>query len=153
MNYETDKSSVYHFTMFFLYRRLFFAFIIAFLGVSVVLQVYLSFMSSLILLMYILKWVPFEADQYDFLAIVNEIVLTISCYLMMLYTEYVPEPEMRYEFGNYFLYLLYFDVALNLVLLAYEIAKLLRRNCKRFCYHRKVRKQRKIKVSIPKKLD
>jgi hypothetical protein len=31
MNYETDKNSVLHFTMFFLYRRLLFAMLIAFL--------------------------------------------------------------------------------------------------------------------------
>jgi hypothetical protein len=146
MNYETDKASVYHFTMWFLYRRLFFALIIAFFRVSVVLQVYLSIMSSLVLLMYILKWVPFEADQYDFLAVFNECVLITSCYMMMLYTDYVPEPEMRYEFGNYFLNLLYFDVALNLLLLAYEITKLLKSNCKRFWYQRKEKKLRKLRV-------
>jgi len=31
MNYETDKNSVFHFTMFFLYRRLAFALTIALL--------------------------------------------------------------------------------------------------------------------------
>lgn len=37
MNYETDKKSVYHFTMLFLYRRLAFALTIVFMKVSVVL--------------------------------------------------------------------------------------------------------------------
>ena len=36
MNYETDKASVVHFTSVFLYRRLFFAFVIAFCRQSIV---------------------------------------------------------------------------------------------------------------------
>jgi hypothetical protein len=56
MNYETDKSSVLHFTTWFLYRRLFFAFIVAFCKIDIVLQVYLISNSSLLLLSYILKW-------------------------------------------------------------------------------------------------
>ena len=56
MNYETDKQSVFHFTMFFLYRRLVFAFTLAFCKVSVVLQVQISIYMSLALLSYVLHW-------------------------------------------------------------------------------------------------
>lgn len=37
MNYETDKKSVFHFTMCFLYRRLFFAAVLAFGKANIVL--------------------------------------------------------------------------------------------------------------------
>jgi hypothetical protein len=37
MNYETDKASCLHYTMWFLYRRLLFAFLISFFKVNVVL--------------------------------------------------------------------------------------------------------------------
>jgi hypothetical protein len=87
-----------------------------------------------------------EADQYDFLAIFNEAVLLIACYMLMLYTEYVPSPEMRYEFGAYFLYLLYFNFGLNILLLINEILRILRRECKKRSYHKKIRQGRKQKV-------
>lgn len=60
LNYDTEKKSAYHFTMVFLYRRLVFAFLLAFCKVSVVLQVYLSICSSLALLIYLVKWMPMD---------------------------------------------------------------------------------------------
>lgn len=72
-----------------------------------------------------------EAISYDFLAIFNEAVLLISCYLMMLYTDYVPDPAMRYVFGNVFLYLLYVNFGLNIFLLVIEIGRIFTRNCRR----------------------
>lgn len=141
LNYETDKNSVFHFTMWFLYRRLAFAFTLAFCKVSVVLQVQISIYMSLALLAYILKWQPMEADQYDFLAIFNEAVLLFCCYLLLLYTDYVGSPELRYEFGKIFLYTLYFNFALNLLLLANEIFRVVKLECKKKAYHRKVKKR------------
>jgi len=146
MNYETDKQSVYHFTMLFLYRRLLFAFTLAFCKVSIVLQVYIIIFSSLGLLCYVVHWQPMEADQYDFLAIFNEAVLLICAYMLLVYTEYVPSPEMRYEFGNYFLYMLFFNFGLNILLLFNEILRMVRRECKKRRHHKKIRRDRKLKV-------
>ena len=93
-----------------------------------------------------------EADHYDFLAIFNEAVLCFSCYMMILYTDLVPEPEVRYLYGNMFLYVLYIDMGLNLLLLGYEIAKVLFRNVKRRFLHRKFRleRQQKVEAAIAK---
>ncbi len=142
MNYETDKRSALHFTTWFLYRRLLFAFIIAFCKIDIVLQVYLTSNSSLLLLSYILYWQPMEADHYDFLAIFNEAILCFSCYMMILYTDLVPVPEVRYMYGNLFLYVLYIDIGLNLILLGYEMTRTLVRNIKRRLFHRKLRRER-----------
>jgi len=48
---------------------------------------------------------PMESKRYNFVAIFNECMLLIFFYLLMLFTEYVPEPEMRFDFGYDFLYL------------------------------------------------
>ena len=146
MNYETEKDSVLHFTMWFLYRRFLFAFIIGYCKVDIVLQVYLTSNSSLLLLSYILYWEPMEADHYDFLAVFNEAVLTFCTYMQLLYTEMVPVPEVRYMYGNIFLYVLYIDVGLNLVLLGYEITRMVVRSCKRRILHKKLRLERQIKL-------
>ena len=125
MNYETDKQSVIHFTMIFLYRRLIFATTLAFCKVSIVLQVFIIIFSSLGLLIYVFTWKPMDAAHFNFLAVFNEAVLLICAYMLMVYTEYVPSPEMRYEFGKYFLYMLYFNFALNILLLIYEIGRII----------------------------
>jgi hypothetical protein len=83
-----------------------------------------------------------EADHYDFLAIFNEAILCFSCYMMILYTDIVPEPEVRYMYGNMFLYVLYIDIGLNLVLLGYEITRMLLRNVKKHVLHRRLRREK-----------
>lgn len=147
LNYDTDKNSAYHFTMVFLYRRLVFAFLLAFCRVSVVLQVYLSICCSLALLIYLVKWMPMDEKRQNILAIFNECVLLVCSYMLLLYTEYVPSPEMRYYFGDYLLYLLYANFGLNIAVLAYEIMCIVRMHCKRKFYHRKIKleKEKKIK--------
>ena len=96
MNFETNKNSAYHFTMLFFYRRLLLAFVLAFCQVSVVLQVQILIYSSLGLLIYLLKWMPMESKKYNFVVILNESVLLVCSYLLMLFTEYVPITELRY---------------------------------------------------------
>ena len=123
MNYETDKDSVLHYTLCFLYRRFVFAFTIAFLKIDLVLQIFVTYNGCLLLLIYLLLWQPMESNFFDFLCIFNEFILCFCCYMMILYTDYVPKPEMRYEFGKMFLVILYIDLALNIFLLAIEIAR------------------------------
>ena len=80
-------------------------------------------MSSLLLLIYIIIWSPMDGYILDFLAIFNEVVLLFASYLLFLYTEYVPSPELRYKFGNIMMYLLYFNFGLNILLLVFEILR------------------------------
>ena len=48
-------------------------------------------------------------------------------------------------YGNIFLYVLYIDVGLNLVLLGYEITRMVVRSCKRRILHKKLRLERQKK--------
>lgn len=91
-------------------------------------------MSSLLLLIYIIIWSPMDGYILDFLAIFNEVVLLFASYLLFLYTEYVPSPELRYKFGNIMMYLLYFNFGLNILLLVFEIVRQIIRHLKRWCY-------------------
>lgn len=88
-----------------------------------------------------------EADRFDFLAIFNECVQLICCYMLFLYTEYVPNPEDRYYFGEYLLYLLYINFGLNIVMLGFEIAGIIRMHCRRKFYHRKLKNERENKIT------
>jgi len=99
------------------------------------------------LLIYLVKWMPMDAKRYNFLAIFNECVLLICSYMLLLFTEYVPSPELRYYFGNYLLYLLYTNFGLNIAVLAYDIVCIIRMHCKRKFYHLrlKLEKEKKIK--------
>ena len=121
MQFDTSKKSCLHFTMFFLYRRLIFAVLICHDDYSVVLQLLPFLFSGVVLLAYILSWQPMESALFNFLANFNESMLLIKGYYMYLLTDFVPEPETRYYFGKVLLSLLYFNVAVNLVMLGIEI--------------------------------
>ena len=86
-----------------------------------------------------------ESDIFDFVAIFNEAILLLLSYLLFLYTEYVPSPEMRYMFGNIFLYLLYINFSVNLLLLCLEILRQIKRSYLRWKSHREQRKARNMK--------
>jgi hypothetical protein len=107
-------------------------------------------MSSLALEAYLIAWVPFEADSFDFLGCLNEGIFLICCYMMFLYTDYVPNPSIRYEFGSYFLYMLYVNLAVNLLILTFEISKMIKKYCRRFFYHRKLRNEKQKKIEAAK---
>ena len=47
----------------------------------------------------------------------------MSVLLMFHYTEFVGDPELRYDLAFYFLYIVSIDVALNVLLLLYIIVK------------------------------
>ena len=53
----------------------------------------------------------------------NEAVVLVSVWLMFHYTEFVGDPELRYDLAFYFLYIVSIDVALNVLLLLYIIVK------------------------------
>jgi uncharacterized protein YbaR (Trm112 family) len=64
---------------------------------------------------------------------------------MFLYTDYVPDAELRYQFGDMFLYLLYVNFGLNIFLMFVEIGKIICKHCKRWYLHRKMRLKAKVK--------
>ena len=123
LNFETDKPSAWQFTPLFMYRRLLFAFVIAAMSYSIVMQVLVLIYSSLAFMSYLLVYEPMEAYHYDLTAIANEYVLLFSFYFMFLFTDFVPEPEVRFMFGQKYLTLLYIDLALNLLALVYEVLR------------------------------
>lgn len=97
---------------------------------------------------YLVVWEPMEANHYDFLAVFNEAILCVSCYLMFLFTDYVPMPEDRYQFGYLFLYVLYINLGINLLLLGFEISRMVHKNLKRYFLHRKLKKDKTEKAKL-----
>ena len=144
MQFDTSKQSCLHFTGLFLYRRLLFAIVIVLIDFQVVIQLVSSSLSGLALLTYIIVWKPMESGLFNNLAIFNELMLLLIGYLMYLFTDYIPVPETRYLFGKVLLYLLYFNVAVNLVVLAIEISSRAFRGLRIQLKLRQLKKQREL---------
>ena len=123
--------------MFFLYRRLAFASIINFAEKYVVMQLAFFSFTGIALLAYILYWQPMESALFNGLAFFNELILVLLGYQMYLFTNFVPEPESRFIIGKILLGFVYFDIAVNLILLAAEILSRTATWLKRYLFLRK----------------
>jgi len=53
----------------------------------------------------------------------NEISILFFCVMMHTFTDYIPDPDLRYEIGWYFLYLLYFVIGVNVCIILVLIIK------------------------------
>ena len=64
----------------------------------------------------------------------NEIIILLCAWCLLLFTNYVPDPKTRHMFGQGYIYILGFNLAVNLVILAYSLGKKLRLALKaKFC--------------------
>ena len=64
----------------------------------------------------------------------NEIIILLFAWCLLLFTNYVPYPKTRHMFGQGYIYILGFNLAVNLVILAYSLGKKLRLALKaKFC--------------------
>lgn len=89
-----------------------------------------------------------ESQLFNNLAIFNEAMLLEIGYLMYLFTDYIPEPETRYFFGKVMLYLLYFNVGVNLIVLGVEIAGRAMRSARIYFKIRSLKRARDMAKSL-----
>ena len=59
--------------------------------------------------------------------IFNEFSLLIICIMMFNFTDFIPDPEERYKVGWLFLYIIYLNVGINLVIVVALIIKKIRK--------------------------
>ena len=104
-------------------RRLIFAFNIENVQETIVYQVFIADTLSTLLLAYYITIRPMVDGINNFIQIFNEFVVLCAIEMMFLFTLYVGEPEIRYQFGFYFIYLLGFNLAVNLIVLIYNLSK------------------------------
>ena len=109
------------FTTIFLARRCAFAFVIVNVVSTVTFQVLcLDLLSTMVLSYYLLVF-PMQDCLNNFIQIFNEIVILVCIWSLFLFTNYVPEPELRHQFGEYFIQFIIFNCGVNLVCLVVMI--------------------------------
>ena len=116
---------------YFCLRRLLNAIIIALCNFSIVLQVLFLVQVALLMTCWAVKTRPMTDSESNFALITNEIVVLICSYLVLLFTEFVPTPEDRLQFGYVYLVLFLFESFLNVIMLLImttkDVIKLIRR--------------------------
>ena len=133
-------------TFWFLQRRMVFSALIVFGTCSIVLQIFLADVLSTLLLAFFLRVKPMANWLNNAIQIFNELVVLVSVWLMFHFTEFVAQPETRYDLAFYFLYFVAVDIALNLIILVFTILRKIYVAVKRIVIRRKAAKMKNLKV-------
>ena len=130
-NVQYHKVVALRFTLYFCTRRFIFAMIICFLKDSIVLQVMAADFTILGMLAFYFSIFPMSDRANNFIQIFNEIAIWTCISLLFIFTDYVGSPVDRYNYGQYFLYFIGFNIIINLVIFVLSIYWSIKKSCKR----------------------
>ena len=79
------------------------------------LQLFIAF--SLVAVIYVIAYKPYETTLLNFLNIFNEIIGLVAGYLLLPLQDKSYEPEMHYEMAYFAVYTFYFSASINLLVI------------------------------------
>ena len=145
-NLDYYKKEALWSTSFFLLRRILFAGVIVFCEGSLVAQVVLSDILCTLLLIFLILVKPMVDTWNNCVQIINEVVVLVCIWLMFHNSDYVGNPETRYDLAYIFLYLVATDVALNITYLIVSITSKIIVACRSYFTKRKAKRGVDLKV-------
>jgi hypothetical protein len=95
-------------------RRLFLAAVTVFLVDFPLFQNWAFMLSSILILSYTLIARPMTNVFFNFMEIINEVFILFSSYMMLLFTDFITDVELRYSIGGYFFNSIVGIAAINL---------------------------------------
>lgn len=108
-------------------RRMSFALSVLLIRESLWAQIGIMFLFSTAMVIYIFSARPFESPFAAKIEIFNECTLLVLSYGLMLFTNFVVEPEVRYRIGWYYLSVCICLIAFHLAYLICATGKMIRR--------------------------
>ena len=85
---------------------------------------------------------PFTEKKLNFVQMLNESLLLLSVYMMHLFSDFVPDETTRYNFGWYFVYLVFIIFGENMLIiggkLLIDICEMTRRYWIKRTHRRKI---------------
>ena len=110
-----------------------------------------GFLSSLVLLWHWRVW-PMENRRQNLLYMINEYMYLCCCFFALGFSEYNPDPEVRYRVGNSYLGLLAIILLTNVVVMIVEIVVGIVTYCKKRKQKKQVDEENKRKLIEAAKL-
>lgn len=119
LNLDLKKRASRYMPFMFLGRRLMLGCSIAFFKYQFI-QIYFSILSSLGLIMYLLKVMPYEDKLLNVIELFNEMSLLACSYTLLAFTDYVDDVHRRSEIGWFYASLVSVNFAVNWLTLFYR---------------------------------
>ena len=86
-------------------------------------QILVSDCLSTLLLAYYLRVMPMVDNLSNFVQIINECVILVCTWLILQFTLYVPEAELRHDQAIYFLKVALINIFFNVLVLLFIVLK------------------------------
>jgi len=107
----------------FLVRRLIFAFLICFVIPSQGIQVIINFFMSWGMIMYLIKYRPFQIEKLNKLEIFNEMTILLCNYTLIAFSDISTDGGVKFDFGWWMLALVLANVSTNVGFIVNEVWK------------------------------
>ena len=133
--------------MVFIIRRFLFAFVIGRVADNIVIQIMWIDGMSMFILCYYFCVFPLKDKINNGIQIFNEIAVLLAEVSLLLFTNYVPDPLQRYEFGQGYIYFIGGNVAVNLCVLVFGLVAAIIIACRRYYFKRQSKRAMKLKVA------
>ena len=115
------KPTVYKMTTIFCLKRIIFSIVTAYLRAHVVPSIYCYTLIPIFSLGFNLNNTPMNSRVLNFIENLNECFVWINGYFLIMFTEWICDPEIRYMLGWIYMPIEILVIAINLVLIFYEL--------------------------------
>ena len=133
----------------FVVKRLLLALTCVYLRDHISLQVQVFSSITVFSVIYLVIVLPLDSNMMNGLEIMNEILSFIILYHLIIFTDWVPHPEIRYKFGYMLIAFTTLCISVHIILMASALVHELKRSIKKRKFKKKivnkVRKEKKSK--------
>ena len=130
----------------YLARRVMFVVSVVMWGEYLVIQLFVHFAISFSIFFFYVLIQPFETKFDLKMELFNEVCGILSTYTLMLFTNFVPDPAVRYELGNVFIVILLANFVVHLFFLVRATGMNLKLYCRsKECYKKRCAKKARVK--------
>ena len=102
-------------------RRLFIAFSTIFGNKYLIIDIYIDFFSTLYVIKFFFDHSPMSSSLLNGSELFNDCSLLLITYSMFLFTDFIPDVELRYSLGMYFIYIIGIVFAINVSMVFYDM--------------------------------
>ena len=116
LDLKTTQRSAYLHTTFFSVRRFLIIYLTVYRNKQLISSIYVTVFGSLFMIKYLYDYDPFKERLLNRFEKMNELFTFALCYSIILFSDLVPNPEIKYYFGFIVMYLIGAAVFINVFL-------------------------------------
>ena len=117
INLDLKKKNCWWFCHIFLLRRFTYMLVIVFMENLTGIQIAMYLNLSLLWMSYMIAYEPMLRSQWRMTEYANEMTILICGYVIIFFTDYIPDAELRYKIGWLFIIVLLIDMLFNWTLI------------------------------------